>query len=179
MSQKGGHRCLSLRTEKTCAYWAGALISYQTDGLKPDTSARTPCAHIVFVCFSLLYTSSLSASTMKSSCFSEPPALAVPLRCLASVVSVSPVMKSRCSPKVTAGSDPWHSQILYQRMQRAAWLLSCPGSQQFLWDCGRMCSSMDGWWMQGTIRLVSVMNLFHLIRCMEPSTGDTLQIASH
>lgn len=178
MSQQDGRHCLSQEgIDKTCVYWAGTLISYRLVSLKPDTAVCLPCAHIVSVCFSLLYTSSLSASTMKSSCFSALPMLSVLLRCLASIVSASPIIKSCRSPKVTAGSASWYSWILYQR-QRAAWLLRVLDPNRFSENMG---DRTNGWWIDdgcsGTIRLVSVMNLFHLIRCMEPIRSDTLQIA--
>lgn len=129
------------------------------------------------ICFSLLYMSSLSASTMKSSCFSALAMLSPLLRFHASIVSATPVMKSQCSPGVTAGSALWWSQILYQR-HRAAWLLCVLDPNR---SSDRVGDRTNAWWIDdgcsGTICLVSVMNLFHLICCMEPSRDNVLQIA--
>lgn len=74
------------------------------------------------------------------------------LRHLASIISASPAMKSRCSLKVTAGSASWNSQLLYQR-RRAGWLLRRPDPNRFSGNLGDRTNSRwtdDG--CSGTIR---------------------------
>lgn len=74
-SKKDGSQCFAQdEIESTCVYWTRNLISYQTVFLHPDTSlcVSAMCTYCVFVSPSVLYTYSLSASTLKASCFSAP-----------------------------------------------------------------------------------------------------------
>lgn len=138
--------------------------------LKPDTSVCLPCAHLSEY-FSLLYMSSLSGSRtclVTSLCF---------LNTLLKQYLSLPSNESTLQLQGHSWVGSWHSQILHQK-QSSVWLLCLHVPNRFGENVGETTNS---WWMDdgcsGTICLVSVMNLFHLIRHMEPIGSDTLQIA--
>lgn len=174
-ARNDGSECFAQEEiESTYVYWTRNLISYLTVFLKPWHLFMCAChMHILCFCFPPhalhIFTKWLHTASIMFQCSSH--LASSPRRsshAFTSIVSTrNHAAVSRSQPGQLCGI---FFQILYQKRWRGGFA-SSPGSPNPDWISGK--TELRGWRMDdgcdGTIRLVSVMNLFYLSCRTEPS----------